>query len=360
MHKLFGSAYEGRTVLVTGDTGFKGSWLCLWLEKLGATVIGYADNIPTRPSHYALLKMGYKSYRGDICDRVKLTSIIKKHKPDIVFHLAAQSLVRSSFMNPIETYRANVLGSLAVMEAVRMSGMVKGLINVTTDKVYENEEVIKAYVETDRIGGYDPYSSSKACVEILSDSYRRSFFDDAGILMVTARAGNVIGGGDWAKDRLVPDIMRSVGKNQQVVIRNPRSIRPWQHVLEPLSGYLLLGQRVLDKKADIAGAWNFGPDSDQCVSVLDVLKALQKSWTAVDYLLAAETDEKYHEAKILMLSFEKVRRQLGWESVWKLEATARHTAEWYKAYFKNRESLAEIQLDKYVKDAKRARMIWSI
>jgi CDP-glucose 4,6-dehydratase len=357
--KLFGGTYQGRTVLVTGDTGFKGSWLCLWLTMMGADVIGYSDRIPSKPAHFTILKPAYKSYRGDICDTAKLASVIKRHKPEIVFHMAAQSLVRFSYENPIETYRVNVLGSLSLLEAIRSSDSVKCLVNVTTDKVYENEEIPKAYVETDRLGGYDPYSSSKACVEVLSDSYRRSFFDNSKLLMANARAGNVIGGGDWAADRLVPDIMRATRKKQTVIIRNPSSIRPWQHVLEPLSGYLLLGQKLLEGQSSCAGAWNFGPDEDQCVAVLDVVKALKKSWPAIQPEFVSDLNVKYHEAKILMLSYEKARTQLGWQPIWKMSTTVRYTANWYKLFYETGVTEAATQIERFVRDAKKINVIWT-
>lgn len=357
--KLFGSAYKGKTVLVTGDTGFKGTWLCYWLIKMGAKVVGYSIDDITHPSHHKLLKINYKSYRGDICDTKKLTGVIKKHKPQIVFHLAAQSLVRESYRAPIETYQTNVVGTLSVFEAVRNANCVKAIVNVTTDKVYENLETNRPYNEQDRLGGYDLYSSSKACVEILSDSYKRSFFQNSKVLLATVRAGNVIGGGDWAKDRLIPDIVKTTIKGKTTLIRSPKSIRPWQHVLEPLSGYLLLGQKLLEGKQEYVGAWNFGPETNQCVTVGEVLKLFKQNWSKLKFEYNKSDKMKFHEAGILMLDYKKAKTKLKWQPVWKLDFTVAITANWYKNYYTGKYLNTEQDLFQYIKDAKRRKLTWT-
>jgi len=254
--KLFNGIYRNKTVLITGHTGFKGSWLSLWLKKLGAYVIGYSLKEYPNTKHFFELKLDVENIFADVRDRDTLKKAIITYKPDIIFHLAAQSLVRESYRDPIATYETNVIGTLNLLEAVRNCEAVKAIVNVTTDKVYENKKQDSGYKETDNLGGFDPYSSSKACSEILTSSYRDSFFNNNKhkILIASARAGNVIGGGDWANDRLIPDITRAVIKKEKVKIRNPASVRPWQHVLEPLSGYLLLGQKLLEGKKTFASA----------------------------------------------------------------------------------------------------------
>lgn len=251
-HFLFDQIYKGKTCFITGHTGFKGSWLAYWLTKMGAKVIGYSLNPPTNPNHFELLKNKYISIIGDIRDRKFLHDTILKHKPDIVFHLAAQTIVRHSYKDPVETFETNVLGTLSVFEACRKTSSVRAIINVTSDKCYENKEWSWGYRENDQMGGWDPYSASKGCSEILTSSYRNSFLnlEDYGekhnIILASVRAGNVIGGGDWGEDRLIPDIVLSTSKGEKVEIRNPKSTRPWQHVLEPLSGYLTLGWKLIN------------------------------------------------------------------------------------------------------------------
>jgi CDP-glucose 4,6-dehydratase len=356
---LFNSVYNNKTVLVTGDTGFKGSWLTYWLVQMGANVIGYSIDEGTKPSHYKLLTQDYKSYRGNISDLKRLKKIIKKHKPQIIFHLAAQSLVRESYHNPVETYATNVLGTLNVLEAARASGHVKAIVNVTTDKVYENLEISRAYKESDTLGGYDMYSSSKACVEILSSSYKRAFLGNKNLLLATARAGNVIGGGDWGQDRLIPDIVKATSKSKKTLIRNPKSIRPWQHVLEPLSGYLLLGQKLLEGKSALAEAWNFGPDKDQCLTVNAVLALLKKEWTDIDIKYSPENKTNLHEAGILILDHSKATKELKWQPVWKMNKTIAKTAGWYKTYYNSGKSLTASDLKDYIEDAITKKVIWA-
>jgi CDP-glucose 4,6-dehydratase len=357
--KLFNSVYKGKTVLVTGDTGFKGTWLCYWLIKMGANVIGYSIDDITKPSHNRLLKLKYESYRGDICNTKKLCDVIRKHKPQIVFHLAAQSLVRESYRAPIETYQTNVVGTLSLFEAIKIAGFVKAIVNVTTDKVYENLETNRAYKELDRLGGYDLYSSSKACVEILSESYKRSFFSDNNVLLATARAGNVIGGGDWAKDRLIPDLVKAIKSGKTTIIRSPESIRPWQHVLEPLSGYLSLGQKLLEGKKEFSGAWNFGPDKNQCVTVGEVLKLFRQNWSKLKIEFSKPDNSKFHEAGILLLDYCKAKTKLKWSPVWRLDFTVASTANWYKCYYNKKKLNTEQDLIQYIKDARRNKISWT-
>lgn len=356
---LFNSAYENKTVLVTGDTGFKGTWLTLWLLQLGAKVIGFSNDDITKPSHYKILNLKYKSYRGNINNPDEIKKVVKKHKPQIIFHLAAQSLVRESYDNPAETYLTNVMGTLNVFESARSTSSVKAIVNITTDKVYENLEIKKAYKETDQLGGFDLYSSSKACVEILSSSYRRSFFSDNKILLATARAGNVIGGGDWAKDRLIPDIVKATSKNKPTLIRNPKSVRPWQHVLEPISGYLLLGQKLLEGKTAFADGWNFGPDNKQDLTVGEVLNLFKKEWNELKIEYPSVNDKNPHEARLLMLDYSKSRQKLNWQPVWDLKSTIKKTAGWYKEYYLNKHVSTLSDLNDYIQEATGKKLIWT-
>ena len=333
--------YRGRTVFVTGHTGFKGSWLVAWLHTLGAKVVGYSLPPPSEPAHFPLLNLGIESVIGDVRDVTKLEPTMGKHRPDLVFHLAAQPLVRRSYREPSETYSTNVMGTLNVCEAVRYTGGVKGLVIVTSDKVYQNRESDVGYDEEARLGGYDPYSASKACCEILAASYRDSFFSLAKYgkehhtLLATARAGNVIGGGDWAEDRLLPDAVRAIAKSEPMVIRSPRSIRPWQHVLEPLSGYLLVGQQLLLKKVSAASSWNFGPDDEGNVEVETVIERFQKTWPKLE-VRAQSNPHAPHETKVLKLDSSKAKRELGWKPRWNWQTAVDRTADWYRTFYESR------------------------
>ncbi|AXX92903.1 CDP-glucose 4,6-dehydratase [Malaciobacter molluscorum LMG 25693] len=363
MEKLFNSIYKNRTVLVTGHTGFKGSWLCYWLKKMGANVIGYSLEVPTNPNHFELLDLDIVSIIGDICDIDKLNKTFTKYKPDIVFHLAAQALVRLSYEMPIETYETNVIGTLKVFEACRNHD-VKAIVNITSDKAYENKEWIWGYRENDPMGGYDPYSSSKACADILTSSYRNSYFNindyktKHNTLLATCRAGNVIGGGDWAKDRLITDIMISVSKGNKVSIRNPYATRPWQHVLEPLSGYLMIGQKLLEEYKEFADAWNFGPSDEGSISVKEVVENVKKYWTKIDYEINKDTNN-LHEANLLKLDCSKAHISLKWNDVWNSEKTFEKTVLWYKSFYENDYLLTDDDLLSYVADAKKKNLVWS-
>ena len=361
MNKLFGGVYKGRRVLITGHTGFKGSWLALWLNKLGAEVVGYSIDIPTKPNHFELLKLNIISIQGDVLNKKKLYKTIKKHKPDIIFHLAAQSLVRKSYTNPTETFETNIIGTINVLESCRRLGKIKAIVNITSDKCYQNTEKRGGYKEGDPMGGNDPYSASKGSVELVAQSYRKSFFPveaykkNHSTLLANARAGNVIGGGDWAKDRLIPDVMRAVKKRKKGVIRNPDSIRPWQHVLEPLSGYLKLGQKLLEGKKEFADNWNFGPNNKSEVRVEEILKRAKNYWSKIDYKIYKDKNN-FHEAGILKLNSSKARKLLGWKNIWGVKKTIEKTINWYQKYYDEKTILSEENLEEYVKDLGKLRI----
>lgn len=364
MKSLFGGIYKDRTVLVTGHTGFKGSWLVYWLNKMGAKVVGYALEAPTTPNHIKLLDLDIVSVIGDIRDLDKLNQTFKTYKPDIVFHLAAQPLVRLSYENPIETYETNVIGTLKVFEACRKAD-VKAIVNITSDKAYENREWIWGYRENDPLGGYDPYSSSKGCADLLANSYRNSYFNPKKYkkthttLLASCRAGNVIGGGDWAKDRLMTDIMLSVSSAKKVSIRNPKATRPWQHVLEPLSGYLHIGQKLLEEKVEFSDAWNFGPSDEGSITVEEVVENIKKHWDKIDYETNQHPDQ-LHEANLLKLDCSKAHILLKWKDVWDSETTFLKTVKWYKSYYEKNEVLTKNDLESYIKDAHNKYLQWAI
>jgi len=358
MKNLFGGVYKNKTVLITGNTGFKGSWLALWLNEMGANVIGYSINKVSSPSHFSLLNLKYKTYFKDILDKGSLKNVFLKHQPEIVFHLAAQSLVRESYLNPHETYEVNLIGTLNVFEAARKCKSVKAIVNVTTDKVYENLEKNISYKESDRLGGFDLYSSSKACSEILTASYRRAFFFDNKILLATARAGNVIGGGDWANDRLIPDLIKSTHSNKKAQIRNPYSVRPWQHVLEPLSGYLLVGQKLLEKKKTVADAFNFGPSEASCITTSEILNRMKKQWNKIDFRISENKNKNYHEAGILKLNYSKSKKELGWKPIWNIHETIVRTSQWYQQFYEKKHLLSHDDLNEYINSAIKQKSIW--
>ena len=361
---MFCNIYKGKKVFITGNTGFKGSWLALWLLSQGANVVGYSKDIPTHPSHYKILDLDYETISSDVLDLEKLRESIRSFNPDIVFHLAAQSIVRKSYLNPVETFETNVIGTANVFEACRSIESVRAIVNVTSDKCYENREWTWGYRENDRVGGHDPYSASKGCSELVTTCYQRSFFPPEEYmkthqtLVASVRAGNVVGGGDWAEDRLVPDIMRASSQNTKVQIRNPHAIRPWQHVLEPLSGYLLLGQLLLEGVKDLSGAWNFGPADDGHRDVLSVIKELQKHWPKIDYRIKAD-ERDLHEATLLWLDCSKSHAKLKWRPVWDSHAALAKTAHWYMAYYESELVLSEKQLAEYITDARQKQILWA-
>lgn len=362
---LFNNCYKGRKVLLTGHTGFKGSWLAYWLHELGAMVTGLSLDIPTSPNHFNLLKTPVLSLTGDIRNYENVEKVFKESQPEIVFHLAAQSLVRNSYRNPIETFDTNIMGTANVFEAARSSKTVKAIVNITSDKCYENLESDIAYKETDRMGGYDPYSASKGCAELVVNSYRNSFFSindyksTHQILLASARAGNVIGGGDWAEDRLIPDIVKASVKDQPVMIRNPRSTRPWQHVLEPLSGYLLLGAKLLEEEKEISDGWNFGPKNNETLTVEEVLNKMKLVWSNLKYDIDSNP-QQFHEASLLRLDCSKANRQLNWSPVWDMNMAIEKTANWYKSFYNTGNLLTKEHLDLYIKDARSLQIEWSL
>lgn len=340
MRMLSPTFWQGKKVFITGHTGFKGSWLSLWLQLLKADVIGFSlKDPPTCPNLYSLahVKEGMTSITGNICDFSLLLKNLKAHRPDIIIHMAAQSLVQHSYQHPIETYATNVMGTVNLLEAAKQIDSVKVIINVTTDKCYENKEWHQGYCENDRLGGDDPYSNSKACSELVTAAYLRSFFNEQQIGIASVRAGNVIGGGDWAKDRLVPDIIRAIINNQPVSIRNPSALRPWQHVLEPLNGYLLLAERLFDMPQNYSESWNFGPDEEDIKSVQWVVEHINHHWNKnnEDWL---QDQKKYpHEAQHLKLDCSKAKTKLGWHCNWNLEKSLKETCYWYQAYLEKKD-----------------------
>lgn len=348
-------AYRGKRVLVTGHTGFKGSWLSLWLYELGAEVTGIALPPQSSPNHWDLLGLPIAEHRLDIRDFGALARAFDEVQPEVIFHLAAQPLVRRSYRLPLETWSTNVMGTANVFEACRQSNSVRAIVAVTTDKCYENVEWPWGYRENDRLGGHDPYSASKAGSELVAASYRRAFFNsDSAPLLATARAGNVIGGGDWSEDRLIPDLVRATSQGRSLEVRSPHSTRPWQHVLESLSGYLQLGARLMKGDKTFADAWNFGPAPDGNRSVEEVLRVLNRKWETVRWHVKT-LESQPHEAKLLYLDNSKARTLLEWEPVWDIDETVRRTAEWYRAWLEHKRIISYEQLADYVADA---RQIW--
>ncbi|MBO5011900.1 MAG: CDP-glucose 4,6-dehydratase [Elusimicrobiaceae bacterium] len=342
---MFTEFYRNKRVLITGHSGFKGTWLSLWLKNLGAQVCGYALEPHTVPSLFNELNMEKRLDRsviGSILDVPALEKTFMDFQPQIIFHLAAQPLVRRSYLEPVLTYETNVMGTLHVLEAARKCASVKAFVNVTTDKCYENKDSGKNFEETDPFGGFDPYSSSKGCVEVLSASYRNSFLQGPeSYALATARAGNVIGGGDWAEDRLVPDCIRAVMNGQEIEIRNPHAVRPWQHVLEPLGGYMLLAEKLFLHGKQYAEGFNFGPDESSVLTVEDLATKITR------YLgkgtVRIHKRDNLHEAKLLMLSIKKAERVLGWRPVLTAEEAVRQTTEWYHRFYQ-KEPIAEFTL----------------
>ena len=347
--------YQNKRVFITGNTGFKGSWLTAFFKTLNINIEGYALAPETKPNHFVLLNIDYKTTIANILDQDKLDLAIRKAEPDIIFHLAAQALVRSSYLDPVNTYETNVLGTLNVLEAARKCKSVKAIVLITTDKVYENKETEKPYLETDELGGYDMYSSSKACCEILIKSYRNSFFNIAdykvkhNVLIASARAGNVIGGGDWNKDRLIPDIAIASSNDKKVQIRNPRSVRPWQHVLDCLYGYLLLGARLLNEEKAFAEAWNFSPYSSETKTVEEITAIAKCSWNKIDIEFGTLPDN-FHEAELLTLDNSKAIEKLHWKPIWNTTEAVQKTIEWYKTYYQDNRILTKNNIADYIKE----------
>ena len=361
---MFQDIYRGKKVLVTGHTGFKGSWLCAWLEMLGSEICGIGLPLETEFVHGDLLQMDFRSEACDIRDLEKTEGIFRDFQPEIVFHLAAQPLVRRSYREPLETFETNVMGTANVLECCRRTPSVRAVVAISSDKCYENKEQLQGYCETDPMGGYDPYSASKGCTELVIQSWRRSFFpndrymQDHNTLLASARAGNVIGGGDWAEDRLVPDLMRAAAQNRVTELRNPGSVRPWQHVLEPLSGYLLLGKLLLQGKRDFAEGWNFGPGENGIITVNDTANALAQAWDAVHFRCNPPANAP-HEAGLLRLDCSKARRELHWYGVLTPAETFAWTAEWYRKFYSSREICTREQIRLYGELAVERNLEWT-
>ena len=340
MIDLFNNFYKGKRVLITGHTGFKGSWLSIWLHELGAEVVGVALEPYSDKDNYVLSGIGTKikaDLRADIRDGEQMKQIFAKYQPEIVFHLAAQPLVRLSYEIPVETYEANVMGTIHVMEAIRATESVKVGVMITTDKCYENKEQIWGYRENEPMGGYDPYSSSKGAAEIAINSWRRSFFNPADygkkhhVALASVRAGNVIGGGDWALDRIIPDCIRAIEADRTIEIRSPKAIRPWQHVLEPLGGYMLLASKMWDEPTKYCEGWNFGPRTESIANVWDVATKLISNYGKGE-LMDVSDPNALHEAKLLMLDINKAHFKLDWEPRMDIDQCMNLVADWYKRY----------------------------
>ncbi len=342
--------WQGKRVLLTGHTGFKGSWLSLWLQSLGAELCGVALEPPTHPSLFAVANVarGMQHHIADVRDAGTITKLMTSFQPEIVIHMAAQPLVRLSYQEPVDTFAINVMGTVNVLEAIRQVGGVRAVVNITTDKCYENREWVWAYREDEPMGGHDPYSSSKGCAELVSLAYRKSFLQEDGIALATARAGNVIGGGDWARDRLVPDILRALEKHEPVLIRNPHAIRPWQHVLEPLSGYLQLAERLYLHGQRDAEGWNFGPRDEDARPVQWIVEHLCEHWGG-GASWSLQPGDHPHEASFLKLDISKARQRLQWTPRWSLEVALNHIAEWHQAWIKGQDmrSVCLNQINQY-------------
>jgi CDP-glucose 4,6-dehydratase len=365
---MFKNIYKNKKVLITGHTGFKGSWLSVWLLNLGADVIGYSNEIPTNPSHFSALELDQKINHniGDIRDFKNLKKVFDLHKPEIVFHLAAQPLVRKSYKEPSETIEVNTMGVVNILEIARISDYIKSIVIVTSDKCYDNVEWIWGYRENDKLGGEDPYSASKGCAELVAKTYMKSFFKEGNTYVATARAGNVIGGGDWAEDRIVPDSMLAWSQNKTVTIRSPYATRPWQHVLEPLSGYLQLGAELYLRNSDFRNeSYNLGPEADVNKTVDELLTEMRKNWELVSWEVDLPKDEKMKEAGLLKLSCDKANNYLNWYTTLDFEKTIEFTVLWYKQYYSSerKKSISDLTLDQineYCNLAKIKDLKWTI
>ena len=355
--KQFDDIYRKKRVLVTGHTGFKGSWLTLWLLELGALVSGISLKPKENPNHWNLLDLNISDHFVDIRDLSLVKKVFEIQEPEIVFHLAAQPLVRQSYKDPIETLSTNVMGTANVLEACRTTESVQVVIIITTDKCYKNREWAWGYRENDALGGHDCYSASKACAELVTSSYSDAFFNfKESPLVATARTGNVIGGGDWSEDRLIPDLVRSLNNNISLEIRSPQATRPWQHVLDPLSGYLLLGQKLLMRDNSFTGPWNFGPAIEGNRTVTEILNKLNTYWEELRW---HEIDKAQpHEANLLYLDSSQARSKLKWQPVWNHETVLQKTAEWYSAWMKNKNVVSHFQLSEYLINALELKHEW--
>jgi CDP-glucose 4,6-dehydratase len=361
----FGDVYRGRRVLVTGHTGFKGSWLTVWLKSLGAIVAGYSSDIPSQPSFFELLVLEkhISHHFGDIRDRGSLSAVLDEFRPEIVFHLAAQALVRRSYADPVSTFETNVMGMVNILECVRTRPWIEVAVMITSDKAYRNDEWCWGYRETDVLGGQDPYSNSKSCADLVAQSFFHSFVKHTPTRLAITRAGNVIGGGDWAEDRIVPDCIRAWSSGKTVSVRSPLATRPWQHVLEPLGGYLLLGERLLEKVDGINGeAFNFGPDASVNQTVGELLDAMATRWPGVKWEVPSGFEQGGHEAKLLKLSCDKVLHHLHWQAVLQFQDTVAMTVDWYRNWHEKQEDIYAYthgQIEHYSRLAKQKVAAWT-
>ena len=353
MNKSF---WKNRKVFLTGHTGFKGGWTALWLSKMGAKVYGYSLKPPTKPSFFLLTKLKNQvsqSITGNILDFQTLTKEMKKIEPSIIIHMAAQPLVRASYKYPLQTYETNVMGTANILQSSIDSSTVKAVVNITTDKCYENRELDIAYKETDSMGGFDPYSSSKGCAELVTSAYKESFYKNKNIGIASVRAGNVIGGGDWAEDRLIPDILRAFESNKPVTIRNPKATRPWQHVLEPLSGYLLLAEKLYENPSEFSEGWNFGPNYKDVQPVESIVKYMSNLWLGSSW--EYDDSDNPHEANLLKLDISKAKSKLNWHPTWSLEKSLEKIVQWHKNWsIKNfhTQDICMNEIQNYIKDSK--------
>lgn len=366
VNKVFAGVYKGRKVLVTGHTGFKGSWLSLWLKQLGADVIGYSLYLPSDPCNFVALRLKdlVTHIEGDIRDETRLRAVFNEYRPDIVFHLAAQPIVRRSYDEPRVTFETNLMGTVNVLDCIRKTPSIQAAVLITSDKCYENMEWDSGYKETDRLGGKDPYSASKACAEIAASSYIRSFLSEAGVARVaTARAGNVLGGGDWAEDRIVPDCVRAIAVGRTIEIRNPSATRPWQHVLEPISGYLWLGACLFSGRNGVKGdAFNFGPDQTVNKTVGELIDTIAKRWGVEGRNVIRQNDSSKKECTFLKLDCDKAREVLGWRAALSYEEAIFMTIDWYKKYYFGNSDMrvsSLAQIEEYVALANERRLLWA-
>jgi CDP-glucose 4,6-dehydratase len=360
----FADVYRGRRVLVTGHTGFKGSWLALWLLHLGAEVAGFSVDVPSTPANFELLGLEgrLRHYRGDIRDRARLNEVIDEFRPEMVFHLAAQALVRRSYTDPVTTFETNTMGMVNLLECVRTRPWIEVAVLITSDKAYRNDEWCWGYRETDALGGHDPYSGSKSCADLVAHSYYHSFLRHTPTRVAITRAGNVIGGGDWADDRIVPDCIRAWSNGESVAVRSPQATRPWQHVLEPLSGYLWLGARLWQKAAGLNGeAFNFGPDAHVNQTVAELLDAMAIRWPGVLWQVPEGCEQGGHEAKLLKLSCDKVLFHLNWRAVLQFPETVAFTVDWYRTWHDGQQDIYSYtvdQIEQYCQLAKARDVPW--
>lgn len=366
MVKPFGNIYQGKRILVTGHTGFKGSWLSTWLTCLGADIIGYSLYLPSNPCNFEACRLRDRitHIEGDVRDMERLKDVFSTHKPDIIFHLAAQAITRRSYDMPHETFYTNLGGTVNILDCIRKAESVKNAVIITSDKCYQNVEWIWGYRENDRLGGDDPYSASKACAEIAVNSYIKSFFSKAGSPKIaTARAGNVIGGGDWAVDRIVPDCVRAFSQGETLEIRSPHATRPWQHVLEPLSGYLLLGANLLLNNEEVAGeSFNFGPLSDVNRTVEELIKEFVKTWGKGEWYVSGNNNKDKKESTLLKLNCDKALSYLRWHAVLSFGETVEMTANWYKVFYNGEKNIYGVtvkQIEEYTKLAMQRRLMWA-